>query len=279
MPMAKSVKPRSRLQLVNYGDRLLIAIRKATEEYVDGGPVGVLFSGGLDSTIIAKVASDFGEVTLYTIGIEGSHDLAAGKEMAKELALNWRPVVLDQRAIIEYLVPLSKLLGDTAPLPLSFEIPLFVVASLSKEIVLLSGQGADELFGGYARYLLMDDVQLAQGMKRDLEHLLSRGVEDERKIASHFNKQILHPYLHPEVIATASLLPARQCIDGQSRKVVLRDVARLLGLHQVADRPKKAAQYGSGVMRMMKAEAKSLGVGLRELVPKLEENEKRALLP
>ncbi|MDD1743565.1 MAG: asparagine synthase-related protein, partial [Methanomassiliicoccales archaeon] len=147
--MAKSVKPRSRLQSVHYADGLLLAIRKATEEYVDGGPVGVLFSGGLDSTIIAKVASDFGEVTLYTIGMEGSHDLVASKEMALELALEWRPVVLDHRAIIENLVPLSKLLGDKAPLPLSFEMPLFVVAPLSKEKVLLSGQGADELFGGY----------------------------------------------------------------------------------------------------------------------------------
>jgi asparagine synthase (glutamine-hydrolysing) len=78
------------------------------------------------------------------------------------------------------------------------------------------------------------------------------------------------------VIREATLLPTDQCVDGQSRKVVLREAARLLGLYQVADRPKKAAQYGSGVMRVMKAEAKRLGVELRELLTTLEENEKRA---
>jgi len=264
---------------VSYAELLLIAIQDATKEYVDGREVGVLFSGGLDSSIIAKVAADYGRIKLYTIGTEGAHDLQVAHETAVELGLEWVPIVLDEKTIIANLIPLSLLLRDQAPLPLSYEMPLFMVASVSNESILLSGQGADELFGGYSRYLQMDDYQLAEGMKRDIEALLSHGVDNESRIASHFRKQILHPYLHPSVVREASLLPLRQCIDGQSRKVVLRDVARLLGLSQVAERPKKAAQYGSGVMKVMKAEAKRLGVGLRELVPTLEENEKRALMP
>ena len=176
------------------------------------------------------------------------------------MGLKWCPIILEEKTIIANLIPLSILLKDPAPLPLSYEMPLFVVASFAKEDILLSGQGADELFGGYSRYLLMDDDHLAKEMRSDLENLLSRGVDNERRIASHFEKSIFHPYLHPEVVREASRLPIRQCIDGQSRKVVLRDVARLLGLDQVADRPKKAAQYGSGVMKVMKIEAKRLGV-------------------
>jgi asparagine synthase (glutamine-hydrolysing) len=264
---------------VQYAEQLLRSIQNSTKEYVAGRAVGVLFSGGLDSTIIARVASEYGPVSLYTIGIEGAHDLIMGEKTAAELELPFNPIVLDEKAIIANLVPLSKLLMDSSPLPLSYEMPLFVVASLSKETVLLSGQGADELFGGYSRYLLMDSDQLAKGMKRDLENLLLRGVDNEQRIASHFQKTIHHPYLHPDVIREATLLPTDQCVDGQSRKVVLREVARLLGLDKVADRPKKAAQYGSGIMRVMKAEAKRLGVGLKELIPALEENEKRALLP
>jgi asparagine synthase (glutamine-hydrolysing) len=251
-------------------------IQNATKECVVGSAVGVLFSGGLDSTIIAKIASQYGQVALYTIGIEGAHDLLVSQKTAEELGLSWNPIVLHEEAIIANLIPLSRLLKNKSPLPLSYEMPLFVVASLAKENILLSGQGADELFGGYSRYLLMDDDQLAKSMNQDLKNLLFRGVNNEHEIASHFNKRILHPYLHPEVIREAALLPRGQFIDGQSRKVVLRDVARLLGLHQVADRPKKAAQYGSGIMRVMKTEAKRMGVGLRELVPTLEENEKRA---
>ncbi len=267
------------MQSVQYAELLLQAIQKAIREYVAGRSVGVLFSGGLDSTIVARIASEYGPVSLYTIGTEGAHDLIVSEKTAEELDLPWNPIILEEKEIIANLIPLSKLLGDPAPLPLSYEMPLFVVASLSKENVLLSGQGADELFGGYSRYLLMDNDQLAKGMKQDLENLLLRGVENEKGIASRFYKSIHHPYLHPEVLRQASLLPTRQCVDGQSRKVVLRDVARLIGLHQVADRPKKAAQYGSGVMRVMKTEAKRLNVGLRDLVLTLQENEKRALIP
>jgi asparagine synthase (glutamine-hydrolysing) len=221
------------------------------------------------------MASDYGQVTLYTIGTENSHDLMISQRTAEELGLKWCPIILEEKAIIANLIPLSILLKDSAPLPLSYEMPLYVVASYAKENILISGQGADELFGGYSRYLLMDDDHLVKEMKTDMENLLSRGVDIERRIASHFDKSIFHPYLHPEVVREASYLPIRQCIDGQSRKVVLRDVARLLGLDQVADRPKKAAQYGSGVMKVMKAEAKRMGVEMRGLVPALEENEKR----
>ncbi len=267
------------LPSVEYADQLLHSIRNATKEYVSGGTVGVLFSGGLDSTIIARVASDYGHVMLYTIGTEGAHDLLTSQKTAVELGLKWSPIILDEKMIIANLLPLSRLLEDSSPLLLSYEMPLFIVASHAKENVLLSGQGADELFGGYSRYLMMDDDLLAKGMKNDLENLLSHGIANERRIASYFDKSIFHPYLHAEVVRQASLLPLRQCIDGQSRKVVLRDVARLLGLDQVADRPKKAAQYGSGVMKVMKAEARRLGVELRSLVPALEGNEKMALLP
>lgn len=261
---------------MQYAETLLRAIQDAIEEYVTGRPVGILFSGGLDSTVVARIASDYGPVSLYTIGTEGAHDLVVSEKTAAELGLPWNPIVLDEEDIIESLIPLSRLLREPSPLPLSYEMPLYVVASRSKESVLLSGQGADELFGGYSRYLLMDGDQLAKGMRQDLENLLSRGVGDERDIASHFNKQIHHPYLHPAVVKEACLLPPHQCVDGQSRKVVLRDVARLIGLHQVADRPKKAAQYGSGVMRAMKDEAKRMNVGLRDLIPALQEIEKRA---
>ena len=250
------------LPSVEYADQLLHSIRNATKEYVSGGTVGVLFSGGLDSTIIARVASDYGHVMLYTIGTEGAHDLLTSQKTAVELGLKWSPIILDEKMIIANLLPLSRLLEDSSPLLLSYEMPLFIVASHAKENV-----------------LMMDDDLLAKGMKNDLENLLSHGIANERRIASYFDKSIFHPYLHAEVVRQASLLPLRQCIDGQSRKVVLRDVARLLGLDQVADRPKKAAQYGSGVMKVMKAEARRLGVELRSLVPALEGNEKMALLP
>jgi asparagine synthase (glutamine-hydrolysing) len=58
-------------------------------------------------------------------------------------------------------------------------------------------------------------------------------------------------------------------LRGEENKAILRDVGRALGLGPIADRKKKAAQYGSGIMNVMKAMAKRDGVTLSEMVNSL----------
>jgi len=58
-------------------------------------------------------------------------------------------------------------------------------------------------------------------------------------------------------------------VDGERRKVALRSLAPTLGLEEEADRPKKAAQYGSGIMRCMKAEAKKDRMELADWTAKI----------
>jgi asparagine synthase (glutamine-hydrolysing) len=58
-------------------------------------------------------------------------------------------------------------------------------------------------------------------------------------------------------------------LRGDENKAILRDVGRALGLGPIADRKKKAAQYGSGIMNTMKAMAKRDGMTLTEMVDSL----------
>ncbi|MDD1746272.1 MAG: asparagine synthase-related protein [Methanomassiliicoccales archaeon] len=254
-------------------ERLLIALERAIEEACNEAQVGILFSGGLDSTVLARLASVRCQVHLYTIGMPMSHDLEVARETAGELGLEWDSITLDREQIMRDLPVLSAILGLDSPLVLSFEMPLFVVARKANEHLLISGQGADELFAGYSRYAKMGEEELKASLQEDLERLLANGSGMERRLASRFGKVVRHPYLHQEVVQLARSMPTSEFIHQGQRKKVLRDVASLLDLGQVASRPKKAAQYGSGVMKEMKAEAKRRKVPLAGLVDSLRQGE------
>lgn len=240
-------------------------------EMCSGNEAAILFSGGLDSTVVARLASQACRVELYTVGVKGAHDLVIGEKAGKELDLHWVPIVLTEPEIIGALPELAKTIGTENPLTLSFELPLWIGASHVRERLILTGQGADELFGGYARYLRMTPDELATNMANDQETLLRVGIERENRIASRFQKESKYPFLHPSVVNLARTFPKEDFINGEERKVVLRHVATLLGLHAAASRPKKAAQYGSGIMKVMKGEAKRRGIELGRLVPALRQ--------
>ncbi len=261
------------LRSVPDAEGLLAVLRRAVREECDEPAVGILFSGGLDSTVLARLAAGICHVRLYTIGTPSSHDLRVAKETATDLGLEWEGIVLSPSSIIEALPSLSSIIGTDSPLVLSFEMPLYFVAGVAKERLLVSGQGADELFGGYARYARMGDQELRESLDKDLRELQRTGATRERELARHFGKKVHHPFLNREVVSYARSLALSQCVVDGERKKVLREVATLLDLGLVSSRPKKAAQYGSGVMKEMKAEARRRGVPLAGLVPDLRHGE------
>lgn len=120
-------------------------------------PLGVLLSGGLDSSIIAAAMRDAGASPLrsYTVGFEHvpSDERAAAAAVAKHLGTDHteRVVSLDAMSILDDVVwHLDEPLGDAASLP-----TLAICRAAREHVkVVLSGEGADELFLGYPRYLL-----------------------------------------------------------------------------------------------------------------------------
>lgn len=232
--------------------------------------MGIMFSGGIDSTVVAVLAAEVAEVRLYTMGVGGAHDMTVAKETAERIGLPWKAIEASEHEVVRSVLPLSRVIGHERILPISFEMPAYLVCERGDEPKYLSGQGADELFGGYMRYVSMQPETLRETMRTDLEALLGSGLTMERAIARRFGKEIGHPYLDPGVVKLASSLSGSDCISGGARKVILGQVASLLGLEFLASRQKKAAQYGSGVMKVLKAAAKERGVPVSGLVGALK---------
>jgi len=248
-------------------ERLLGALDAAVAEV--SGDVAVLFSGGLDSVVVAALAKRHGRPRLYTVGIDGAPDLRAAEEAAATLDLPWVPMVKSEDDVLEACRRLlaTVLLDD--PVVLSYELPLQMVASQATEATLLTGQGADELFAGYHRYLAMGPEERGIAMDADLRRLLDAGVPIDRAIARRHGKAMHHPYLHPPVTEAARAFGPEEMIVQGVRKVPLREAAARLGLGDLARREKKAAQYGSGFMNVLKARARREGLDLRQLVAAL----------
>lgn len=147
--------PRSSRELIQGLDKkLAVAVRRRSRSDV---PFGVFLSGGIDSsTVLSYVCDAHGSgVPAFTIGHTDSSfdesDMAA--ETARHFGADLHRLVLDERDLEEGLHRIGE--GMDEPLGDASTIPTHLLARLAREHVkvVLSGEGADELFGGYPTYL------------------------------------------------------------------------------------------------------------------------------
>ncbi len=232
------------------------------------GEVGVLFSGGLDSSLIALLASRYSDVVLYVAGAEDSPDLEWARRASEALGLPLREYVFDLDDVREAIPKVAFAIEEPNPMNLAIGIPLYFATKLASEDgrkVLLSGQGADELFGGYAKYLERPEL-----MERDLLEMGERNLARDDKIAMLNSVEGRFPVLDLAVVSVGLNTPVEAKISGRVRKAILREVALELGLPEdIARREKKAAQYGSFAQKFLKKLAKEEGMKLREYAEKV----------
>lgn len=121
-------------------------------------PVAFFLSGGLDSSIIAAVGAKIlkdQQITTYSIGIRGSPspDLQAARLMADHIGSNHVEVTFDPDHAIAQVSRVIKQLESYDCTTIRASVPMFLLAEhvsrVSEHKVILSGEGADELFGGY----------------------------------------------------------------------------------------------------------------------------------
>ena len=223
--------------------------------------VGVLFSGGLDSSILALLASKYSNVILYTAGAEGSPDLEWARKVSEKLGLKLREFVFDLDDVENAVGNVIFAIEENNAMNLAIGIPLYFATKLAyrdRIKVLLSGQGADELFGGYYKYLR--DPSL---MYRDIFNLSERNLARDDKVAMFNSVEGRFPFLDLNIIRIALRTPVWYKINDNTRKYLLRRVALRLGLpEEVALREKKACQYGTSSQKLLKKIAKKYGMSM-----------------
>jgi asparagine synthase (glutamine-hydrolysing) len=121
---------------------------------------------------------------------------------------------------------------------------------------ILAGQGADELFGGYARYLT--SANLEEELERDFASL-DLQVQRDQAVAGLHGVYLSMPYMDTGVVRAARAIPAAEKVKDGFRKIPLRRVAEQHISREFAWYEKKAMQYGSGVWGILKKLARHNG--------------------
>jgi asparagine synthase (glutamine-hydrolysing) len=210
--------------------------------------VTVSFSGGIDSTLVAFLAKKYSDVELIAVGTPESHDLEAAKTAAKMIGIELTVIEIEQNEMVSEGFKMQKEINLKA-IEVEFMLPFWIAAKNSKNPTLMCGQGADEVFGGYARFRKNNAVN---NLSKEIEDLNKRLIDREERIAEIFDLKLSCPYLSEDVIGAATLFSEEERI-GDVGKVPLRQAAKMLGLpKEIADRKKKAAQYGSGSQKAIR---------------------------
>jgi asparagine synthase (glutamine-hydrolysing) len=237
------------------------AIRGAVIKRVQGRErVGLIFSGGIDSVLVAHLVQASGvPQTCYTVGCGPlSADITWARRLAKELDFTLECRSLTEKEIEGLIPEVIRDIEDHSLNQVEVGIPIYMANRMAQEAgerVLLNGQGADELFGGYPWYGQVAQREgYDQFVRRSWEDtclLYKECLEREDKISMAHSLELRVPFLDPEVIEVAfRIVPELKVRTGDDAlgKWIHREYCQEAGIPEpIANRVKEAAQHGANI--------------------------------
>ncbi|MFB8026359.1 asparagine synthase (glutamine-hydrolyzing) [Streptomyces sp. NPDC056465] len=217
--------------------------------------VGVFLSGGLDSGVVAAVAAEEyarqgRTLKTFSVGTADSPDLLAARETAAFLGTDHHEAVLDAEAAREVL-------DDVVTCVESFDASLirsavpnwFLSALASRHVkVVLTGEGADELFAGYGyyheRHTAPEDLDTE--LRRTVAALHGLNLQRCDRVTMAHGLEARVPFLDHDVMAHAMSLPAHMKAledDGMEKGHLRRAFTGRLPEHLLWRRKE---QFGTG---------------------------------
>jgi len=259
--------------------RLLLQSVKARVS--DVKEVAVAFSGGLDSGTVAFLAKKcMVNVELITVSLENMPETSHAEDAAKALALPIRTRTVSVNDIEKMLPKVLWLIEDPDPVQASIALPLFWTAEHAKKHgfnVLLTGQGADELFGGYYRYLGVyaekGPEELQKTLFRDVARCYETNFQRDSHACAFHQVELRLPFADFRVVNFALSLPLSLKIDSSAdmlRKRVLRQAAENMHVPKlIVCKTKKAVQYATGIAKALQTLTKRENLNTSDYVRKV----------
>ncbi len=211
-------------------DALTSAVRR---QLMGDVPVGVFLSGGLDSSLVAAIAArvlaERGErLQTFAVGTEDSPDLAAARLVAEHLDTDHHETLYTAADALAVMPIAVRAIESFDPALVRSAVPNFLLSQFTAQHVkvVLTGEGADELFAGYEYLRDFTDADLLHDeLVRTVESLHNLNLQRCDRVTMAHGLEARVPFLDREVIEWALRLPAgfKLAGPGQPEKRLLRE--------------------------------------------------------
>lgn len=229
-------------------------------------PYGVLLSGGLDSSITAAIAKKYSEMRVesdgtekawypqlhsFAIGLHGSPDLAASQKVADHIGTIHHQVTYTVQEGLDAIRDVIYFLETYDITTIRASTPMYLLARVIKSMgikMVLSGEGADEIFGGYLYFHKAPSAQaFHEESVRKLSTLYQYDCLRANKSLAAWGVEGRVPFLDKEFMDVAMRLNPKDkmCGNGKMEKHILRETFEDYLPHEVAWRQKE--QFSDGV--------------------------------
>ncbi len=245
-------------------------VRGVGERMMADVPVGVFLSGGLDSSIVAAILARLAEpgavVRSFAAGTEGSSDLAAARVVAEHLGLEHHERVYTDDEVVAVLPEVVRSIESYEPSLVRSAVPNYLLAELAARHlkVVLTGEGADELFAGYHHFRAMDAAALGEALADGVDGLHHLNLQRCDRVTMAHGLEARVPFLSRELLAVAQRVPLEWKLlgeDGQEQaqeKALLREAFAGWLPERILWRRKEQFGDGSGTAEVMARQAARL---------------------
>jgi len=209
-----------------------ILIASVQRQMMGDVPVGVFLSGGLDSAIVAAIAArhltQYGErLKTFAVGTSDSADLVAARVVADHIGSEHHERVYDSAEAVRSLPDVVRAIEHFDPSLVRSAVPNFLLAEMTAQHVkvVLTGEGADELFAGYEYLRGFDSPEALQAeLMRTVHGLHNLNLQRCDRVTMAHGLEARVPFLDRQVIAFAFGLPMawKQSAPGELEKRMLR---------------------------------------------------------
>ncbi|MEC8232437.1 MAG: asparagine synthase B, partial [Pseudomonadota bacterium] len=207
-------------------------------------PYGVLLSGGLDSSVISAITQRFAAKRIedndesdawwpklhsFSVGLEGSPDLAAAQKVADMIGTVHHPIHFTIQEGIDALREVIYHIETYDVTTIRASTPMYLMARQIKAMgikMVLSGEGADELFGGYLYFHKAPNAQeFHEELNRKVSKLHMFDCLRANKSMAAWGVEARVPFLDKEFVDVAMRInpEAKMCKDGKIEKHIIRE--------------------------------------------------------